>query len=536
LLITCKGNWKGNQIIPQEYIGYIKNQIPGGFPASTSSCKNDPCKTGSFGGSCNDGSTNDGRYGYNFWTYNEVYNQGILIPQDTITASGHGGETKLIIIPSLDIIAVGTNKGTTAWGSSTTDIGSSSFRNAVKLLADSVPQKVCSSQDICGNNIDDNCNNLIDETCQRSNGACDVYWSNVEWTGKNDTRGIFNVKDIYTDLKFVCYNNQFYECGWELTDSNLAIKSTNNQTVGSWTCNLTSRTWNNNSIIQRPISDEDEDEETNNLIENNDLDDLDLDGISNDIDKCPGTIPSSTINTLGCPLPRWTNFVNQSTDISRKNINKIYNFELKNNKGAIQFNESISLILNNNSIDLDSNIIIEQNKISIDTSKLSQFNKSAKLIFYNITSINPKVLRNGISCTDCKIISFENKVLTVEVPHFTTYEIIENSTILSDNSQNISNNDSIAPETTNPGNIEDTEDYLNSEIPLQQANEDDSDKLNISSEIKATKIKSSKIWIFLLIAIIILLIMGFIIFKILNKTDQKNKSTLTSSKQDKLQQ
>jgi peptidoglycan hydrolase-like protein with peptidoglycan-binding domain len=269
---------------------------------------------------------------------------------------------------------------------------------------------------------------------------------------------------------------------------------------------------------------------------NNDLDDLDLDGISNDIDKCPGTIPSSTINTLGCPLPRWTNFVNQSTDISRKNINKIYNFELKNNKGAIQFNESISLILNNNSIDLDSNIIIEQNKISIDTSKLSQFNKSAKLIFYNITSINPKVLRNGISCTDCKIISFENKVLTVEVPHFTTYEIIENSTILSDNSQNISNNDSIAPETTNPGNIEDTEDYLNSEIPLQQANEDDSDKLNISSEIKATKIKSSKIWIFLLIAIIILLIMGFIIFKILNKTDQKNKSTLTSSKQDKLQQ
>lgn len=143
LLISCRGNWNGNQIIPDSYFDNIKNQVSNSLPISSKSsdCSSDPCKIGSFGGGCNQNADGRGRYGYNFWVFNEEANVGVSIPSDTIILSGHGGGEHMIIIPSKDIIAVGFG----SWGDPGGSDSSSGFRKNVKLLADSVKLIPCTS-------------------------------------------------------------------------------------------------------------------------------------------------------------------------------------------------------------------------------------------------------------------------------------------------------------------------------------------------------------------------------------------------------
>lgn len=135
LFVSCKGNWNGNQIIPENYFNLIKNQVPNSLPASTKSsdCDSDSCSIGTFGGGCNQNANGRGRYGYNFWVFNEEYNQGQVIPSDTIILIGHAGAENMIIIPSLDIVAVGFGN----WGD-TSDDSSTGFRKNVRYLVDAV--------------------------------------------------------------------------------------------------------------------------------------------------------------------------------------------------------------------------------------------------------------------------------------------------------------------------------------------------------------------------------------------------------------
>ena len=58
------------------------------------------------------------------------------------------------------------------------------------------------------------------------------------YTGTHNQVGLSN-----GDTRFVCFNAWWYDCGWEANDASWETKAVNGQVVGSWKCNLPTRTW-----------------------------------------------------------------------------------------------------------------------------------------------------------------------------------------------------------------------------------------------------------------------------------------------------
>jgi len=65
--------------------------------------------------------------------------------------------------------------------------------------------------------------------------------------------------------------------------------------------------------------------------------------------------------------------------------------------------------------------------IEINSTGLPNFNISAALSFYNITFVNPLLLRDGVACSTalCEEISFVSETFLVKVTGFTTYTVVE---------------------------------------------------------------------------------------------------------------
>jgi hypothetical protein len=88
------------------------------------------------------------------------------------------------------------------------------------------------------------------------------------------------------------------------------------------------------------------------------------------------------------------------------------------------FNENIQI---NRSIDLNDHIVITNNSISINSSALPEFNKSAMLSIFNLIYQNPVILIDGEICPSsiCSGANYENGTLIFNVSHFTTFSVIE---------------------------------------------------------------------------------------------------------------
>ncbi len=113
----------------------------------------------------------------------------------------------------------------------------------------------------------------------------------------------------------------------------------------------------------------------------------------------------------------------------------------KPQNGMIYFNsENLNLL---GAVDIDSNIFISSSMVGINTTALPQFNKSATIIFYNISSVVvPKIYyNNGFTlkpslvsepCPEslCYNISynFTTKTLRFNVAHFTTFRAVGSNT------------------------------------------------------------------------------------------------------------
>ncbi len=103
----------------------------------------------------------------------------------------------------------------------------------------------------------------------------------------------------------------------------------------------------------------------------------------------------------------------------------------KSGKGKIKFIQSINFTDDFNPgdgiVDLDSYIIISNNRIEINTSALPNFNKTATLSLYDLTFINPQILMDGLPCPSsiCTKGSYSGGTLEFNVTHFTTYTIQE---------------------------------------------------------------------------------------------------------------
>lgn len=102
-----------------------------------------------------------------------------------------------------------------------------------------------------------------------------------------------------------------------------------------------------------------------------------------------------------------TNF-NESSLLELQNLHDI---EINRpNAGKISFLEGINITDDldptDNFVDIDSNIKISFNRIEVNSENLPNFNKSAELTLYGLTFNNPRILKNGESCLDCSIVSY----------------------------------------------------------------------------------------------------------------------------------
>lgn len=155
--------------------------------------------------------------------------------------------------------------------------------------------------------------------------------------------------------------------------------------------------------------------------------DSDNDGVNDAYDKCPDTFVDEDIeiNRRGCPMPQWDNFKQKSSDLRFKDLKHVTGFKLATEEGSITFKEPVSLLTDNNSIDLDGNVLIEKNKVFVDEENLPELDKKALLFFNNLSVEDPVILKDGVECSECKLIEHNDNQISIEVPHFTLYEVIE---------------------------------------------------------------------------------------------------------------
>jgi hypothetical protein len=109
--------------------------------------------------------------------------------------------------------------------------------------------------------------------------------------------------------------------------------------------------------------------------------------------------------------------------------------------GTIVFDEVVNLTedaysstgtLYDRIVDIDSNLEISSNFISVNSDNLSSLNKSATITFYSLDYIAPKIIRNGVECPSsvCTLISNSGGTIIFTVSYFehsstTTYSLVD---------------------------------------------------------------------------------------------------------------
>ena len=123
-----------------------------------------------------------------------------------------------------------------------------------------------------------------------------------------------------------------------------------------------------------------------------------------------------------------TEFINYTYE----DLQGLSNIVLENTDwGKIEFNEAINstndLVPNDNLLDLDTNTNISENRIELNPTALPNFDKAATLYLYNLTFINPRILRDGALCssTICTGKTYSGNTLSFNVTSFTVYSAEE---------------------------------------------------------------------------------------------------------------
>ena len=107
------------------------------------------------------------------------------------------------------------------------------------------------------------------------------------------------------------------------------------------------------------------------------------------------------------------------------------NISLKINHGKIYFKNPINLIQdkdpNDNLLDLDKNIKIYQNYISVNATELPNFNQDFQIELYNLDFKNPIIMKNHHICqkNECELISYKNGIAIFNVQEAGIYSLKE---------------------------------------------------------------------------------------------------------------
>ncbi len=160
------------------------------------------------------------------------------------------------------------------------------------------------------------------------------------------------------------------------------------------------------------------------VIQERKIRDTDNDGVRDEIDKCPDTPSYMKVNMYGCPLPKYSKFMNNiTTDFSMVDVTNATNVVIGiPGKAKIEFRRNrINLV----GKDIDRAIEIKNDTITVKTDLIPELNKSAIITFYHVNFTDPVIVKDGVYCRECKIIDYVNGTLTFFVPHFTSYTLME---------------------------------------------------------------------------------------------------------------
>src|SRR3989344_4702291 len=107
------------------------------------------------------------------------------------------------------------------------------------------------------------------------------------------------------------------------------------------------------------------------------------------------------------------------------------------NYGKICFNEPINItadsIPNDGIVEINNNTNLSTDHIELNSVELPNFNKSATIWIYNLSFINPRILRNGVVCpaSICTAESYTGGTLKFNVTGFTVYSAEESPVAVS---------------------------------------------------------------------------------------------------------
>jgi len=122
----------------------------------------------------------------------------------------------------------------------------------------------------------------------------------------------------------------------------------------------------------------------------------------------------------------YDNFVGDTTNLTTIDISNISNLVLESpNYGKINFSETVDL---SDGADLNTYVSILDNHIEINSTALPALNKPARLRLYNLTYLNPRVLKDGSVCSDCTEVSYSGGTFVFDVNSFSVYSAEETPT------------------------------------------------------------------------------------------------------------
>jgi len=137
-----KGNWAGEQLLPESYFNnYMKPQVSGNLPR-TSSGGSDYLGVGTAGGGSDQFAYGPGIYGFNWWHNGFVGTSSNRTwpdaPADTFQANGHWDREVVTVIPSLNMVVAARGN----WGSFEPGNAAAGMNQNLKLLKEAVADYV----------------------------------------------------------------------------------------------------------------------------------------------------------------------------------------------------------------------------------------------------------------------------------------------------------------------------------------------------------------------------------------------------------
>ena len=136
---------------------------------------------------------------------------------------------------------------------------------------------------------------------------------------------------------------------------------------------------------------------------------------------------NSSINYINVFSAGEFNVSNLSSSSDLENFD---NFYIENDYGMINFSESVNLSYG---LDFNEFVNIAHNRIEIISENIPKLNKSAELTLKNLTFTNPRIMKDGVNCSEeiCTKVSYNSPThnLVFNVTGFTVYSAAETPVI-----------------------------------------------------------------------------------------------------------